>query len=248
MKYISSLQNPEVKELVALQMPKGRAKFKKCLFQGLRIIKTGLSSNLKLDKIYVTEPNLSKISDLVSQEKIILVSEQVAKKIGTVEECSGLIATFFIPDQLSVHDLGAGLVLAQINDPGNMGTLIRTAAACNVKNIIIVEGVDTWSPKVIQSSAGTIALVNIFDISWSELVSFKKNLKLCGLVIKNGISITKIDPKESLLVVGNEAHGLPIEWQKQCDYLATLPMPGNIESLNAAVAGSIALYLAYVKC
>lgn len=247
MKYISSLQNLEIKELVSLQSSKGRSKLKKCLFQGLRTIETGLNSSLKLDKVYVTEINLSKIADIVSPENIVLISEQVSQKISTVKESSGLIATFFIPDTLPSRDIGSGLVLAQLSDPGNMGTLIRTAAACNVKNVIIIEGVDPWSPKVIQASAGTIAFVNIFNISWSDLVSSKKNLKICGLVVKDGISIKDIDPTESLLVIGNEARGLPIEWQKDCDYLVTLPMPGNTESLNASIAGSIALYLAYVK-
>lgn len=247
MKKISSIQNLEIKELVTLQSLKGRAKLKKCLFQGLRTIETGLKSNLSLDKIYVTEENLSKISILVPQEKIILISEQVSQKISTVKESSGIIATFFIPDNMPKNKLGSGIVLAQISDPGNMGTLIRTAAACGVKNVVIVEGVDVWSPKVIQSSAGTIALVNIFDMSWSELISSKKNLKICGLVVNGGISVKNINAKESLIVVGNEAHGLPIEWQKDCDLLVTLPMPGDIESLNASVAGSIALYLACVK-
>lgn len=247
MKYLSSLQNSEIKDLVSLQTSKGRSKLKKCLFQGLRTIETGLNSKLKLDKIYVTEPNLSKVSDLVFSEKIILITEQIAQKISTVKESSGLIATFFIPDSLSCHDIGPGVVLAQISDPGNMGTLIRTAAACDVKNVIIVEGVDPWSPKVIQSSAGTIAFVNIFALSWSDLLIRKKNLKLCSLVVKNGISIKDINSSESLLVVGNEAHGLPTEWQRDCDALVTLPMPGDTESLNASVAGSIALYLAYVK-
>jgi len=247
MKYITSLQNLEIKELVALQTVKGRLKYKKCLFQGLRTIETGLNSCLKLDKIYVTEENLSKIAPLVSPGQIILISEQVSQKIGTVKESSGLVATFFIPDALPIEQLSAGLVLAQVSDPGNMGTLIRTAAACGVKNVVVVDGVDAWNPKVIQATAGAIALVNIFDISWSGLVSSKKNLKLYGLVVENGSSITRVNSSESLIVVGNEAHGLPLEWQKECDYLVTLPMPGNTESLNASIAGSIALYLAYVK-
>lgn len=247
MKYISSLQNVEIKELVALQSNKGRKQLKKCIFQGLRTIETGLNSALKLDKIYATEASLSKISNLISPENIILISEQVSQKISTAKESSGLVAVFFIPDALPVKDLGAGVVLAQVSDPGNMGTLIRTAAACGVKNVVVIEGADSWSPKVIQASAGTIALVNIFDISWSSLISSKKNLNICGLVVKDGISIKEINPTESLVVIGNEAHGLPQAWQNECDYLITLPMPGNIESLNASIAGSIALYLACVK-
>jgi len=247
MKYISSLQNSEIKDLVSLQSSKGRQKLGKCIFQGLRTIETGLNSSLKLDKLYATEASLAKIADLIRSDKIILISEPVAQKISTVKESSGLIATFHIPSVLLANNLGSGLVLAQISDPGNMGTLIRTAAACNIKNIIVVEGTDPWNPKVIQASAGTIACVQIHQLQWLELLAIKKNLKLCGLVVRDGVSIKNIDPTESLLVIGNEAHGLPIEWQKECDYVVTLPMPGNTESLNASIAGSIALYLVYVN-
>lgn len=246
-KSITSLQNSEIKELVSLQSSKGRAQLQKCLFQGLRTITTGLQSKLVLDKVYVTESNIAQISELVSPEKVVLISERVAQKISTVKESSGLVATFFIPEAVPMSKLGAGIVLAQVTDPGNMGTLMRTAVACGIKNVAVIEGADPWSPKVIQASAGTIAYVNIFDMSWLDLITSKKNLKLCGLVVKNGNSIKNVNASESLLVIGNEAHGLPLEWQNDCDQLVTLPMPGNAESLNASIAGSIALYLAYVK-
>lgn len=111
------------------------------------------------------------------------------------------------------------------------------------KNVIIVQGCDPWSPKVIQASAGTIALVSIIQCSWEELIAKKGSTKLCALVVKDGYKPEDLDLKKSLLVVGNEAQGLPEAWIGQCEQKMTIPMPGNTESLNAAVAGSIALYL-----
>jgi TrmH family RNA methyltransferase len=100
---------------------------------------------------------------------------------------------------------------------------------------------------VIQASAGTIASVKLFQLSWQELVktAHEKNLSLCALVVSGGKPPSAINFSNSLLVIGNEAHGLSASMQHDCDQLMTIPMPGGTESLNAAVAGSIVLYLAY---
>ena len=169
------------------------------------------------------------------------------KKMSTVATPSGFLGLFEIPAPPAPQQLTAGLVLAQISDPGNMGTLIRTAIACGVTSIVIVEGVDPWSAKVIQSSAGTISWIHVFEFDWQTLIDHKKDLQLCALVVSEGIMPTELNPTKSLLVVGNEAHGIPSQWQQHCDQLVTLPMPGKTESLNAAIAGSIALYWTFVQ-
>jgi RNA methyltransferase, TrmH family len=128
-----------------------------------------------------------------------------------------------------------------------MGTLIRSCAAMNYKTVVCIKGTDPWSPKVVQASAGTIGMVNIFQVTWDELIQNKQNLNLCALVVSGGNKPQDIDLSNTLLVVGSEAHGIPDEWLGQCEQKLTLPMPGKTESLNAAVAGSIALYLAQGK-
>src|SRR5579885_2522756 len=125
-----------------------------------------------------------------------------------------------------------------------MGTLIRTCAAMGKKSVVIIDGTDVWSPKVIQATAGTLAYVTIFQWSWNELLKHKKDIPLCALVVHDGKSPTKKIMESTLLVIGSEAHGIPDTWIKECEYKVTLSMPGNTESLNAAVAGSIAMYIA----
>lgn len=90
-------------------------------------------------------------------------------------------------------------------------------------------------------------MVNIFQWDWAELLEKKGDIPLCALVVSDGRPPHKLHNVESLLVIGNEAHGLPQEWIDACEQKITLPMPGNVESLNAAVAGSIALYLSKIK-
>lgn len=244
-KQIMSLDNPLIKRVVDLHDKKGRSINRQCIVEGLRANTTFVQAGVSLSHLFVTEQALSQVSSLCPQEKLILVSEAVMKKISLSTTPSGIVGVFYIPDTPTPHELSAGLVLVQIQDPGNMGTLIRTSVALDRKSIVIVEGVDPWSPKVIQASAGTVALAKIFIWSWQELLTHKGDLSLCALVVAGGKAPTELTLGKSLLVVGNEAHGLPQALQQKCDTFLTLPMPGGAESLNAAVAGAIALYCAW---
>lgn len=244
MKNIISTTNPVVKLLASLHTKDGRQEHGLCLAEGERTIETFLQSRLVLEMLYVIDAYAQWAQDRLVDEKITLVSEQVMKKISTATTPSGIIGVFKIP-QNPQKNLQRGIVLANIQDPGNMGTLIRTAVALATPTIVVIEGTDPWSPKVIQSSAGTVAHATLHQLTWEELVRAKKvaQLNLVALVISNGNPLETTVHENSLLVVGNEARGLPTLWQEQCDAHATLPMPGNTESLNAAVAGSIALYV-----
>lgn len=129
-----------------------------------------------------------------------------------------------------------------MSDPGNVGTLIRTAAAMNFKTIICVDSVDPYSPKVVQASAGTIGCINLMQLTWDEIIEKKADIPLVALIVSGGKSVSDISA-HSLLVVGSEAHGIWEQWLLDCDEKVTIAMPGKTESLNAAVAGSIAMYL-----
>jgi TrmH family RNA methyltransferase len=156
------------------------------------------------------------------------------------------VGVFEIPKQEPLSALTGGLVMTKIADPGNMGSLIRSCAAFGVKTVVTIDGADVWSPKVVQASAGTLALVNVFETNWKDLLRYKKDLKLCALVVDGGKKPSHTTLDNTLLVVGNEAQGIPQEWVAECEETMTISMPGQVESLNAAVAGSIALYLAFI--
>lgn len=243
MKTITSTQNPEIKHLVSLHSAKGRKAAGQCIGQGLRVCKTMIDSGLVLVACYVTEAKLTDVKSFIDHSFIRLVNDTIMKKISTTMEPSGIVCIFKQPDPPSVDALSSGIVLARLQNPGNVGTLIRTCAAMNQTSIVLIESVDPWNPKVVQASAGTIGLVNLFQWDWKRLVHNKNNLQLAALIVKGGASIASIKDTQNLLVVGSEAHGIPAEWVTQCDTSITLVMPGETESLNAAVAGSIALYL-----
>lgn len=246
MRYISSLQSPVVKSVVALQDGKTRKETGLCVVEGVRAITPFLQTQQELITLYAAQEALAKYPEVTSipEDKITIVTPAVLKKMSSAVTPSGLLAVFKIPQQDPTKEIGRALVLAQISDPGNMGTIIRTAAALALETVFVVEGVDPWSPKVIQASAGTIAQLTIIACTWQQLVSYTAGRPLAALVVHGGKQPGEL-PKNAIMVVGSEAHGLPEDWIADCKLKITLPMPGGTESLNAAVAASIALYAAY---
>lgn len=255
MKIIQSLQNELLKNIKTLHSSKGRCANNLFIAEGLRTILGLIDSKFynksELKYLFYTPQALNLAEEISSKIQLfwpsidlILLTEATMAKISVLDSPAGILGVFTIPKlNPTITPLTSGAVLAQISDPGNMGTLIRTAAAMGYQTVVIVEGADPWSPKVIQATAGTIGQVNIFKLSWPELLQHKQNLALCALVIKNGSNPKDLALDQSLLVIGNEAHGLPQDWIASCEQSMTIPMPGETESLNAAIAGSIALYV-----
>lgn len=234
---ITSTQNIHVKAVCELKESAVRKERGQCVVEGTRAISAFMQAHSIPIALYATPNTPFPVDWGVVQ----LVSDQVMKKMSSATTPSGVLGVFPIPEPAQ---LAAGIVLVDIADPGNMGTLIRTCAALGKETVVVIGGADPWSPKVIQSSAGTIAHVHIHCISWDELRAQKGSVPLCALVVTGGQKPSELDLKNALLVIGSEAHGLSEEQVAQCDLKATLPMPGNTESLNAAIAGSIALYIA----
>jgi len=244
-KLITSRIHDDVKAVVALHEVKGRRKNNLFIAQGTRTCAALVEGGYNLKQLYITEHLFEKYKAIIKTPHITTVTPEVMEKMSTTENPSGYLGVFGIPATQSYESLEGGLVLAQISDPGNMGTLIRTAAAMKVPCLVAIDSADIWSPKVVQASAGSLAQLRIFTMRFEDLVAHKKNIPLNALVVSGGKNPHELDLKNSLLMVGNEAHGIPQAWISHCDNQVTLPMPGNTESLNAAVAGSIALYLAW---
>ena len=245
MKSIHSRTNPLIAHVSSLAHKKGRAQHRQFGAEGIRACTTLIKSGIKPLHLFITNELVQEAQDLVDADRIVIVPDHVMAKISTTKTPSGFLGQFEIPAEPSPDQLSAGIVLAGIANPGNMGTLIRTAAALECTSIVIIGGADPWSPKVVQASAGTLGMVLIFPWKWEQLLRHKKDYALYALTAQGGKNPTALSLRNNFLVVGSEAHGIPSLWQAECDARITLPMPGGTESLNAAIAGSIALYLAY---
>lgn len=240
METITSTQNNLVKEIAKLQTSKGRKELGQFVVEGLRACTTFIKNGYTPLYLFITEKIDSPKFD---ETETVLVTEQVMKKMSSASAPSGILAVFEIPANPSKELISAGLVMANVSDPGNMGTLIRSAAAFGYKTVVVVEGCDPYSPKVIQASAGSLPSVNMFIWSWKELIEAKQNLVLIALDAHGNKKPAEVYGNQNLFVVGNEAHGINPAWLKDCDKKVSLPMPGKTESLNAAVAGSLILAL-----
>lgn len=241
MNYISSVHNDHVKHIVDLQNRSYRQEHGQFVVEGTRAC-SQLCEKYEPVVIYMTE-DYYKTHEFDQYDSIIIgVSQHVMDKMSTTKNPSGICAIFTIPAELSLPQQGPGIVLIDVSDPGNLGTLIRTAAAMNIKEIILVGGVDPYNSKVIQSTAGCMTSVNLYQTTFEQLVQ-QKQLNLCALVVKHGATPDAINLKNKFLVVGNEAHGLSPVQVQACQEKMTIPMPGHAESLNAAIAGAIGLYL-----
>ena len=241
-KTITSRTNPLIKHVATLQHTKHRNAHQQFIAEGKRSCTTLINAGNRPINLFVVEHMLPTAQHMVADKHITLVTPHVMEKISTATTPSGLLGVFPIPPTPAIDTLTAGIVLVHMNNPGNVGTLIRTAAAMNKKSVVLIEGVDPWNTKVVQASAGTIGSITIFQLTWPTLIKHKGAQKLCALVISGGKKPQETDFQNTLLVIGSEAHGIPPQWVDQCEQKLTLAMPGGVESLNAAVAGSIALY------
>ena len=175
MKIIKSNYNHEIKSIEKLQTTKGRKDQGKFIAEGIKVCSALISENTELFQLYVTEKMKEFAFGFAQENQITIIPENIMKKVSSADTPSGILGVFKIPRRPDKDTLESGVVLAQISDPGNMGTLIRSCAAMGVKNVVLVEGADVWSPKVVQSSIGTIVNVNIFQFTWQELLQNKKN-------------------------------------------------------------------------
>jgi RNA methyltransferase, TrmH family len=241
MNYISSTQNEQVKHIVDLRNKSYRYEHGQFTIEGTRAC-TQLFEKYKPVAIYMTEKYYKTHTFTEYEDIIIGTATHVMDKMCTTKNPSGICAILSIPEEKPLPATGPGLVLVDVSDPGNLGTLIRTAAAMNIKEVILVGGVDPYNSKVIQSTVGCFTIINLYQTTFEKVLT-QKEINLCALVVKDGLTPEKINLKNKFLVVGSEAHGLSPQHIQACHEKMTLPMPGQAESLNAGVAGSIGLYL-----
>lgn len=238
---LTSLSSPIIKEVCKLSRPSYAQKTNLFTAEGVRICETFLEQGMQLYQLFVISDELVSNFPLIDPKKLYVVTEILMKKMSNVASPPGVFGVFYRPKQTKVIG-DSTLVLMNLQDPGNVGTLMRSAFAFGRKTVVCIEGVDPYHPKVVHASAGYIGSLHIVRITWKELLVQKKERKLAGLVLHEKAVGPERLSLEDIIIVGNEAHGLPSEIINDCDILVTIPMNKNCESLNAAVAGSLALY------
>ncbi len=247
-----------LKQLLELQTKKGRKLKDRFLIEGARLCQEALQSEWGVEQIYYSQSFKDseagrKILSQAQEKKsnLLLVQEKVIYKIAETQTPQGIVALVqkknFSLKQILGKNPGVILGLENIKDPGNLGTIIRTADACGVDSILLSSGtVELYNSKVIRTTMGSIFHLKLVDkLNFSEVVSELKNsgYQIATTSPQNGKRVDQLDFSGKIcLLIGNEAFGLSEEMLKLADLKITLPIFGKAESLNAAVAGGIILY------
>lgn len=248
---ITSKDNEVIKEIKKLKEKKYREN--KYIVEGIKMVNEAINEKASIDKIVFCNLDLEREIKNLNQFNYIEVSEKVFKELTDVVTPQGVLAVInkeSETDSIDIKrvDTSARYILAldNLQDPGNLGTIIRTADAANLKQIIVSKDtVDAYSPKVIRATMGAIFRVKIIEVEnlKETLLSLqKRNFKIVTTSLQTENSIYDIDYKNKVVVIGNEANGVEKEIQDLSDYKVKIPMIGKTESLNAAVAASIMIY------
>lgn len=247
---ISSRDNERIKFLRKLGQKKFRDEEACFLVENLVIIYDALRAGFFPDSFFVTSDYLRKNDrrlDFIVQKSsgnYFVIDEQINKVFSSLDTAPGLAAVFTRPkSQLNLDD--HIIYLNGISDPGNLGTIFRTALAFGFKNIVVDENcADVYGPKTIQAAKDAIFKLNIVhDKKLSVFKQISDKMNIYSTQMEGGVRISDID-KSSIfcLVLGNESNGVAEEIISKTNKFIAIPMSGEIESLNVAISAGIILH------
>ena len=248
-KTIESVNNKIIKHVKSLKTKKYREKNHQYVIDGLRIVNHSLKYESLLEYIIVTDTFRKTNSFLklkFSQSCLVyIIADKLMDLLIETETPQGIIAVMN-KSRTSVIN-GSVLILDRIQDPGNIGTLIRTADAAGFGSVIIVKGsTDPYSQKALRSSMGSIMTLNIIfssDIKTEVINLQKKGYKVYSAALEGGVDFRKVNyDNEKVLIIGNEANGISEELLLISDKKVFISMIGAVESLNASIAGGILMF------
>ncbi|HZJ84869.1 MAG TPA: RNA methyltransferase [Syntrophomonadaceae bacterium] len=249
MKVISSRDNRHIKDCLKLKQRKYRDAKGLFIIEGSIMLEEALSFNkFAIQQIFLTESLANKLDLAELNSEIFLLNTRLMAEISETSTPQGVLAVVEKPvwSLENIKKESSLLVLLdRIADPGNMGTIIRTALALGVEGLLLTPAcVDPFSPKVVRSSMGAIFNIPLLqNITLSDINIFKeKGFKLVGTALNNAAIYYEYDYNNpSIIVIGNEAHGLSEELVHKCDKLVKIPINPIVDSLNAGVACGIIL-------
>ncbi len=268
---ITSLANPHVTRIRDLHTTKGRKKSGLLLMEGPHLLEALLHADMLPQEIYYQPELLSRTPEgrllldrlrrpvpNLGRCSCVEVSEQVAEAISDAQTTQGVLCVvpvqLFRPERLltkrSSGSRPALLLLDDISDPGNMGTILRTALATDVQEVLLTPRcVDIYSPKVLRSAAGAhVALPVWSDMSWTAIeehihqhCGHRKRIFLAEAAGPHLYSEENLT-QPFALIIGNEAHGASHEARDLASQIMSIPLANQVESLNAAIATAIILF------
>ncbi len=233
---ITSRANPLIKEIASLSEKKFRKQAGLYLVEGTKPVKECIAAGCDIEKIVCTADNEKTFSGAV------VVSDGVFKSISSEKTPQGALAVVKMPQTPLRKPEGCCLLLDCLQDPGNLGTVIRTANAAGYEEIYLINCADPYSPKAVRASMSGIFFVKLFSGSCGEILSLLEDVPLICADMDGENIFGFIPPEKHCLCIGNEGSGISREVFSKSAYTVKIPMRGTCESLNAAVSAGIAMY------
>lgn len=246
---IKSKQNQKVKFLYKLKTKKWRDKTRHFLVEG----ENSVTETVKLgfcEELFLTEDFYSnyrqKITKILKGQNVTLLAADVMQHISSTKTPQGIacVSKFLSYDLSNITDRPLVVYLDKVRKPGNLGTLVRTAHAANAAVVLSPGCVDIYNPKAVRASMASVFSVPFMtDVSFPQFKEMAEGCLFIGLDAGADDIIYDLDLKQkTVFVIGSETNGLSDDIRTEINGTASIPMPGNAESLNLAVAGSIALF------
>ena len=235
---ITSLENQKVKDVVKLKNKKYRDFTNTFVVETEHLVEEAKKAGIIKDLFLVED-------EFVDNNDTYFVTNEVMKKMSSMESPSNALAVCYKSDSKDI--VGDKILLLDgVQDPGNLGTIIRSSVAFGVTTIVLsLDTVDLYNPKVIRATEGMFCHINIITMDLEKAINMikSKGIKVYGTNVVDGVDVsTIIDKNKYALIVGNEGNGVKQNIQDLCDLNLYIPMKEDVESLNVGVACSILLY------
>ena len=245
MEIITSKNNLKITEIQKLKQKKYRVETGKVLLEGRKIIDEATKSGLKIETLILTE-NTLKLKENFSYQNLLVVSDSIAKTLSSTVTSQDCFAVALLKEKKPKPLGNKVLILDKLQNPDNLGAIVRTAVATGFVDIIAVDSVDMFNEKVIRSSMGNIFKVNYVESSYEQIKQDFSEFQVC-IADMYGQNIFQIDKfcDKIALVIGNEGNGISEEMKKIANQSLSIPMENSVESLNASVSAGIIMY--YIK-
>ena len=254
MQVISSKDNELIKHIKKLKDKKHRDESNEYIIEGVKLIEEAVKENARIKKIIVCEDTTrtyeipTHIMYEIAKYECVYVTDKIFASITQVTNPQGIMAIIEKSDTDAQIDYTQDIIVAldDVQDPGNLGTILRTVDSIGLNQIIVSKGTaDAFNSKVVRSTMGAIFRVKIIEVenlpqAIKEMRRHHFKLMVTSLQTENSIYDIKFNKK--IIVIGNESNGVSKEIQEMADEKAKIPMLGKTESLNASVAAGVVMY------
>lgn len=241
---ITSRENPQIKQVCGL-LSAAKKRRKEGLFvcEGFTLLEEALRRGLQPKAVYCLESQAHRLPKLDCP--CALVNQSVLEKLSDVPTPQGVVFTLPLPEQGKTLTGSRFLALDSLRDPGNMGTILRTADAFGLDGVILLgDCVDVYSPKVVRSAMGSLFSTRLYAMTAEELKTQLDGMDIplyAATLAADSRPVTQLDLKRSCVIIGNEAHGVSAETIACCTGSVIVPIQ-SAESLNAGVAAGILMW------